>query len=96
MEAHIYSVLIGSMVEDIRNSYALNNVLPIDEFEDKLYEFSSVEEAVEDPELELMYEEIIKHCPDFNNLEYWINFKTAMLTYDRSIRPEEVRRLEME
>ena len=70
-EFHLYRIIIGSFIEDLRSGYKLNNFTLINEVEEKIEVKESINAAYEDCELELLYQQIIEHCPSFGNLNYW-------------------------
>lgn len=88
-EFHLYRIIIGSFIEDLRSDYKLDNLTTINEFEEELEVKGSINAANEDCELELLYQQIIEHCPSFRNPNYWGSLKTALNFYDKSIRPSE-------
>jgi hypothetical protein len=88
-EFHLYRIIIGSFIDDLRNDYDLDDLSLINEFEEELEMKESVIAAMEDIEVEQLYQQIIEHCPSFMNPEYWGSLKTALNFYDKSIRATE-------
>lgn len=88
-EFHLYRIITGSFIEDLRSDYKSNDLTPINEFEEELEVKESINAAIEDCELEQLYQQIIEHCPFFRNPDYWGSLKTALNFYDKSIRPSE-------
>ncbi|WNS75691.1 hypothetical protein RRV45_01175 [Bacillus sp. DTU_2020_1000418_1_SI_GHA_SEK_038] len=90
-EVHLYRIIIGSFIEDLSSDYEFDDFSIINKFEEELELKESVNAAMEDFELEHLYQQIIDHCPSFRNPEYWVSLKTALNIYDKSIRPTEER-----
>ncbi|MBZ9537077.1 hypothetical protein KGR20_23235 [Cytobacillus oceanisediminis] len=88
-ENHLYRIIIGSFIEDLRSDYKLDDLTIINEFEKELGAKESVHAAIEDFELERLYQQIIEYCPSFNTPDYWGSLRAALNFYDRSIRPTE-------
>lgn len=88
-EVHLYRIIVGSFIEDLSSNYELDDFSLINEFEKELGLRESVNAAIEDFELENLYQQIIDNCPNYRNPEYWASLKTALSTYDKSIRPTE-------
>jgi hypothetical protein len=85
-EFHLYKIIIGSFIEDLVSDYEFDDFSIIKEFEKELELRESVNAAIEDFELEHLYQQIIDHCPSFRNPEYWASLKIVLNTYDKSIR----------
>ncbi|MFE7063850.1 hypothetical protein ACFVAD_17065 [Sutcliffiella sp. NPDC057660] len=88
-EFHLYRIIIVSFIEDLSSNYEFDDFSIIKEFEEELKLRESVNAAMEDFELEHLFQQIIKHCPPFRNPKYWASIRTALNTYVKSIQPTE-------